>query len=63
MISKTLPKQLDAFKKHVQDLDDEMNKVVRSYFAVCLFVCLISFFTSHKQSFSYKGTGLPGLNQ
>ena len=22
-----------------------------------------SFFTSHQQSFSYKGTGLPGLNQ
>ena len=28
-----------------------------------LFVCLISFFTSHQQSFSYVGTGLPGLNQ
>ena len=25
--------------------------------------CLICFFTSHQQSFSYKGTGLPGLNQ
>ena len=25
-------------------------------------VCLIWFFTSHQQSFSYKGTGLPGLN-
>ena len=29
----------------------------------CLFVSLILFFTSHQQSFSYKGTGLPGLNQ
>ena len=28
-----------------------------------LFVCLILFFTSHQQSFSYIGTGLPGLNQ
>ena len=28
-----------------------------------LFVCLIWFFTSHQQSFSYKGTGLRGLNQ
>ena len=28
-----------------------------------LFVCLIWFFTPHQQSFSYKGTGLPGLNQ
>ena len=28
-----------------------------------LFVCLIWFFTSHQQSFSYIGTGLPGLNQ
>ena len=28
-----------------------------------MFVCLICFFTSHQQSFSYKGTGLPGLNQ
>ena len=28
-----------------------------------VFVCLIWFFTSHQQSFSYKGTGLPGLNQ
>ena len=27
------------------------------------FVCLIWFFTSHQQSFSYIGTGLPGLNQ
>ena len=26
------------------------------------FVCLIWFFTSHQQSFSYTGTGLPGLN-
>ena len=26
----------------------------------CGFVC---FFTSHQQSFSYVGTGLPGLNQ
>ena len=25
--------------------------------------CLIWFFTSHQQSFSYKGMGLPGLNQ
>ena len=41
------------------------------YFTVCMcptkrtlgFVCLILFFTSHQQSFSYKGTGLPGLNQ
>ena len=24
--------------------------------------CLIGFFTSHQQSFSYKGMGLPGLN-
>ena len=28
-----------------------------------LFVCLIWFFTSHQQSFSYKEMGLPGLNQ
>ena len=28
-----------------------------------LFVCLIWFFTSHKQSFSSVGTGLPGLKQ
>ena len=28
-----------------------------------LFVCLIWFYTSHPQSFSYVGTGLPGLNQ
>ena len=27
------------------------------------FVCLIWFFTFHQQSFSYKGTGLPGLSQ
>ena len=25
-------------------------------------ICFL-FFTSHQQSFSYKGTGLPGLNQ
>ena len=29
---------------------------------LCL-ICLSWFFTSHQQSFSYKGTGLPGLNQ
>ena len=28
---------------------------------MCL--CLIWFFTAHQQSFSYVGTGLPGLNQ
>ena len=28
-----------------------------------LSLCLIWFFTSHQQSFSYVGTGLPGLNQ
>ena len=27
------------------------------------FVCLILFFSSHQQSFRYKGTGLRGLNQ
>ena len=29
------------------------------------FICFVGFwfFTSHHQSFSYKGTGLPGLNQ
>ena len=30
--------------------------------SVC-FVCLILFFMSHQQYFSYKGIGLPGLNQ
>ena len=29
---------------------------------VCL-ICLIVSFKSHQQSFSYKGMGLPGLNQ
>ena len=33
------------------------------YFFVDLFVCLIRLITSHQQSFSYKGTGLPGLIQ
>ena len=28
-----------------------------------IFVCLIWFFMSHQQSFSYVGTGLPRLNQ
>ena len=28
-----------------------------------LIICLIWFFMSHQQSFSYKVTGLPGLNQ
>ena len=27
------------------------------------FVCLIRLFMCHQQSFSYVGTGLPGLNQ
>ena len=30
---------------------------------VCLFVCLIWFFTSHQQSFSHIGSGFPGMNQ
>ena len=30
---------------------------------IIMFVCLIRFFMSHQQSFSYIGTGLPGLNQ
>ena len=34
----------------------------RSFLLFCLF-CLIWFFTSHQQSFSYKGMGLPGQNQ
>ena len=34
-----------------------------SDFTPKLCFCLIRFFTSHQQSFSYKGTGLPGLNQ
>ena len=28
-----------------------------------VFVCLILFFTSHQQSFSLTGMGLPGLDQ
>ena len=28
-----------------------------------LIICLIWFFTSHQQSFSYKGMVIPGLNQ
>ena len=32
-------------------------------FWIFTFVCLIWFLTSHQQSFSYVGTGLPGLNQ
>ena len=32
-----------------------------SYAIIC-FVCLIYFFTSDQQSFSYKGTGLPENN-
>ena len=35
----------------------------RSVWSESSFACLIWFFTSHQQSFSYKGTGLPGLNQ
>ena len=29
-ITKLLPSKLDAFRNHVQDLDDEMNKMVRN---------------------------------
>ena len=32
-------------------------------YIIVFFVCLIWVFTSHRQSFSYVGTGLPGLNQ
>ena len=28
-----------------------------------MFICLIRFYTSHQQSFSYEGMGIPGLNQ
>ena len=38
-----------------------MNAYIK--FGEILFVCLIWFFTSNQQSFSYIGTSLPVLNQ
>ena len=42
-----------------------MSFNVHSHSAAGLFVlfCLIRNFTYHQQSYSYVGTGLPGLNQ
>ena len=42
-------------------LQTQSASTLRPPSACCLFVCLIWFFTSHQQSFSYKGMGLPGL--
>ena len=54
--------------EHVQYLKNK--KTTRSKMRIttlytdCLFVCLIDLiFTSHQQSFSKIGTGLPGWNQ
>ena len=48
----------------------KMTKTVKLYAVLAIwsaiwlkFVWLILFFTSHQQSFSYKGTGLPVLNK
>ena len=41
--------------------DELTNRRLESL--IDLFVCLILFFMSHQQSFSYIGRGLPGLNQ
>ena len=38
-------------------------KITNFFYLVSNFVCLIWFFTSHQQSFSYKEIGRPGLNQ
>ena len=35
----------------------------RNFFLGPLVIFFIWFFTSHQQYFSYKGTGIPGLNQ
>ena len=40
-----------------------IQKIMLKYQFLAKVVCLIWFFTSHQQSFSYLGTGLPGLNQ
>ena len=47
-------------------IDSKHIRECTNLFPVCRVLfdfCLICFFTSHQQSFSYKGTGLPGLNQ
>ena len=50
-------KQVLALKKKISSAKLSLNPKANS------FVCLIWFFTSHQQSLSYTGTGLPGLNQ
>ena len=47
--------------QEAQMLDDMIKITLKSHF--CHKFCLIWFFTSHQQSFSYKGTDLPGSNQ
>ena len=50
-------------------LDSALKFVKLQNLFCCVFtcamylVCLIGFFTSHRQYFSLTGTGLPGLNQ
>ena len=39
------------------------HRIVNEIYSKTCLTCLIWFFTSHQQPFSYKGTGLPGLNQ
>ena len=40
-----------------------LSQYIRFSFSFLFCFCLIWFFTSHQQSFSYKETALPGLNQ
>ena len=46
-----------------QHLKLSLLQIIGGAFWVKAFVCLILFFTSHQQSCSYVGTGLPVLNQ
>ena len=55
-----LPKNISRWKDHMK-IPDWREK--DSDFGGFEMFCLIWFFTSHQQSFSYIGMGLPGLNQ
>ena len=48
---------------HHYIIQDRPIKIIFLFNIVTIIILFVWFFTSHQQSFSYKGTGLPGLNQ
>ena len=57
-----IPYQLNQVKEQLVLILSGIE-VIKKIILDCKHFCLTWFFTSHQQSFSYVGMGLPGLNQ